>query len=159
MKQELQNKLYEKYPVLFYERNLDMTQTAMCWGICCGDGWYNILDTLCSLIKNEVERPYQYIERYNKILSNPDLEEHMKSFYIDQIKKEKENIIQPIKVTQVKEKFGTLRFYTNYYNEKIANFITFAEAISEITCEICGAPGTINDGGWLKVRCNEHKEE
>ena len=29
MKQELQNKLYEKYPALFYEKDLDMTLTAI----------------------------------------------------------------------------------------------------------------------------------
>jgi ribosomal protein S27E len=159
MKQKLQDKLYEKYPDLFYERHLDMTQTAMCWGISCGDGWYNILDTLCGLISNEIERPHKYIERYTKALSSPNLKEDMKTFYIEQIQKEKEKIIDPIRVTQVKEKFGTLRFYTNCHNNKIDNYITFAEQISEVTCEICGAPGTINDGGWLKVRCQKHKED
>ena len=32
MKQELEEKLYTKYPKLFKERGLPMTQTCMCWG-------------------------------------------------------------------------------------------------------------------------------
>ena len=32
MKQELEEQLYKKYPKLFGERNLPMTQTCMCWG-------------------------------------------------------------------------------------------------------------------------------
>jgi hypothetical protein len=159
MKQELQNKLYEKYPALFYEKDLDMTLTAMCWGICCGDGWYNILDTLCSLIKNEVERPHKYIKKYNQILSNPNLQDYIRPFYIDQIEKEKQNIIEPIKITQIKQKFGTLRFYINSHNKKIQNYITFAEKISAVTCEICGAPGTLSESGFSKARCKKHKKE
>ena len=51
MNQRLQDKLYEKYPKIFGQKDLPMTQTAMCWGIDCGDGWYNIIDTLCCHIQ------------------------------------------------------------------------------------------------------------
>lgn len=60
--------------------------------------------------------------------------------------------------TQIKEKFGTLRVYTNFYNEDVEAIIMKYENISAVTCEVCGKPGTINEGGWLKVRCEEHKE-
>ena len=43
MKKELQDKLFEKYPKLYRQKDLDKTQTAMCWGISCGSGWYNII--------------------------------------------------------------------------------------------------------------------
>jgi hypothetical protein len=33
MKAELQEKLYTDYPEIFKQKDLDMTQTAMCWGI------------------------------------------------------------------------------------------------------------------------------
>ena len=46
MKEELQNKLYEKYPKLFSRKDLPMNQTCMCWGMECGDGWYKLLDKL-----------------------------------------------------------------------------------------------------------------
>jgi hypothetical protein len=50
VKIELQNKLFEKYPDLFYQKNLDMTRTCMCWGVDTGDGWYDILDKMCAAI-------------------------------------------------------------------------------------------------------------
>ena len=50
MNKELQEKLFEKYPGIFKERHLDKSETCMCWGITCGDGWYNLIDAFCSLI-------------------------------------------------------------------------------------------------------------
>jgi hypothetical protein len=50
MKKELQNILFEKYPTLFMDKDAPATETCMCWGITCGDGWYNILDDLCNRI-------------------------------------------------------------------------------------------------------------
>jgi len=48
MNEELQETLFNKYPEIFQEKDLPMTQTAMCWGIDTGDGWYDIIDTICS---------------------------------------------------------------------------------------------------------------
>ena len=39
MNAELQNKLFENYPEIFKQKDLPATDTAMCWGICCGDGY------------------------------------------------------------------------------------------------------------------------
>ena len=55
MNKNLQEKLYQKYPKIFRQKDLPMTQTAMCWGIACGDGWYDLIDELCSQIQNRVE--------------------------------------------------------------------------------------------------------
>lgn len=50
MKQELQNKLFAKYPSLFRERFLSPSETCMCWGISVGNGWYDIIDDMCRKI-------------------------------------------------------------------------------------------------------------
>jgi hypothetical protein len=55
MKSELQDKLYEKYPELFAQKDLSMQETLMCWGIECGDGWYDLLDRVCKQIQNEIK--------------------------------------------------------------------------------------------------------
>ena len=73
MKKELQNKLYEKYPKIFRQKDLDKTQTAMCWGISCDDGWYNIIDTLCESLQELVDQPRKDIARYNEWI-NKELE-------------------------------------------------------------------------------------
>lgn len=55
MKIELQDALFMGYPEIFAQRNLDMRQTCMYWGIECGDGWYGIIDMLCKLIQHHIQ--------------------------------------------------------------------------------------------------------
>ena len=51
MRKELEDKLFNKYPEIFKQKDLPARETCMCWGITCGDGWYDIIDNLCKLIK------------------------------------------------------------------------------------------------------------
>lgn len=61
---------------------------------------------------------------------------------------------------QVKEKFGSLRFYIGDGTDAMHNLITKYEHISCRTCEVCGSPGTkLTKHGWLKVLCTEHSLE
>ena len=55
MNKELQDKLFEKYPKIFRQKDLSPQETCMCWGIACGDGWYDIIDTLCHQIQSYVD--------------------------------------------------------------------------------------------------------
>ena len=61
-------------------------------------------------------------------------------------------------VTQVKEKFGGLRFYTNSLPDGGQELIRDAENKSLETCEVCGEPGEIEGNTrWLKCLCDKHK--
>jgi len=55
MKKELDDALCAKYPKIFADRHKSMQETCMCWGFDCGDGWYDLIDNLCSLIQNYVD--------------------------------------------------------------------------------------------------------
>jgi hypothetical protein len=59
-------------------------------------------------------------------------------------------------VGQVKEKYGSLRFYAYGGSDRIDALVDAAERASEITCEICGGMGRLRREGWLTVRCDEH---
>jgi hypothetical protein len=59
-------------------------------------------------------------------------------------------------VVQVKEKFGTLRFYVNNGDDTIHQLINFAEGMSVSTCEICGNIGRTVGGGWVSTLCDKH---
>jgi hypothetical protein len=60
---------------------------------------------------------------------------------------------------QVKEKFGGLRFYYMPSNDYSRGVVTMAEAISLVTCELCGAPAaTYEANRWLVTRCPAHVE-
>lgn len=60
--------------------------------------------------------------------------------------------------TQVKEKYGTLRFYVHTGSDEAWELIDQAEAKSAITCESCGNVGKLLNSngaryGWLKTLC------
>lgn len=63
------------------------------------------------------------------------------------------------RVKQVKEKFGTLRFYMGVAHDGIHAAIDRAEQESAQTCETCGKPGKVRSGGWISVLCDEHEAE
>lgn len=72
-----------------------------------------------------------------------------------QLCEELEDYGSAVKVLQVKEKFGGLRFYTNYSDDTIDAAVERAEQEAAKTCERCGEPGELRGGSWLKTLCNK----
>lgn len=61
-----------------------------------------------------------------------------------------------VMVTQVKEKYGTLRFYVASAPEWYFDLIDCYEDMSGRICETCGAPGRTREyNGWLLTSCSE----
>ncbi len=129
MTKELDEKLCKDYPKIFVDRYADMRTTAMCWGFDCGDGWYWLVDNLCNCIQ-------QYIDN-NKHLS------------ISQM------VYDSVVATQVKEKFGGLRFYYTGGDETIDGMVWLAEHLSYNICEKCGSTQNVtqNTEGWVYTLC------
>lgn len=61
-----------------------------------------------------------------------------------------------VRASQVKEKFGGLRFYMTSSTEEMNHLIDEAEERSYAICETCGAPGRRRYGGWIRTLCDEH---
>ena len=64
------------------------------------------------------------------------------------------NVEQP-RVKQIKEKFGTLRFYISGYDDYIRGLIGMAEQISAQICEECGEKGVLQKMNWIKTLCHD----
>lgn len=62
-------------------------------------------------------------------------------------------------ITQIKEKFGTLRFYVGAVPDEFYDKIDEAERLSSITCYDCGKPGKTYYIGWNLTLCPEHAVE
>jgi hypothetical protein len=128
MKKELQEKLFTKYPKIFVQKDLPKDQTCMCWGICCDDGWYWLIDMLCGCIQS-------YFDNNKK---------HLK--------------ISQVEAEQVKQKMGGLRFYINECDDRISGFIWLAEYMSYYICENCGSTENIQPQetrGWINTICDK----
>lgn len=178
MNDELDKKLCEKYPLIFAKRHDDMRETAMCWGFECGDGWYGIIDALCSNIQSHVNQSNKgavWSREWNEMIDGVlagDLtlfekrhhgygEEH-KAQTLDDIrsgvikKVEAKKHLPQVTAEQVKEKFGTLRFYTNLGDDYIYGLVAMAESMSARVCERCGKPGKLFTSGWFYTACDDH---
>jgi hypothetical protein len=118
-------------------------------------GWSNLLDVLFGLMSYNIESTKR---RLKYAQDNPkskivDTVDELEALVI----KERENL--PV-IVQVKEKFGTLRFYCDgVVNPEIDAYIQFAESMSRKMCEVCGNPGSIRTGGWLKTLCDNHMRD
>ena len=179
MKQELDKLLCERYPKMMVNRNKGMQETCMCWGFECGDGWFNILDQLMGNIQHHIDwkdKQRNWAIQHNAIVTQCregifDLfEESMKSV-VDPEYKEKRlaellangfrevpETIAQVTLDQVKEKFGTLRFYYTGGDDYISGLVSMAESMTEVTCESCGNPGERRGGGWVHTYCTPCEE-
>lgn len=63
-------------------------------------------------------------------------------------------------IRQVKEKFGTLRFYSDGHDAEFSGAVLLAEMMSSSICEWCGAWGATTGGKfWLRTLCPAHRAE
>ena len=105
MNKKLENYLYKTYPDILGDVYIG-----------CGDGWFLIIDALCS---------------------------QLQGFYVSAILGKDKTCP---KAVQIKEKFGTLRFYLDplegerTYYEACYAAVNMAERLSRSTCESCGRP-------------------
>lgn len=125
MKDELDRQLCEAFPLLYRDRHASMQETCMCWGLDVGDGWYDIILRLSEKLEKMIAACPE----------DPDYGRPCAS--------------------QVKEKFGGLRFYMTSSTDEMEAAIDFAEGEADVTCEICGEPGTIGGKGWLSCLCEK----
>lgn len=126
MQDKLEKQLFEKYPKIFKQKDSSPSETCMCWGIECGDGWFWLLDCLCNHLQFDIDR----------------------------------NGYPQLEAVQVKEKFGTLRFYVSGANEKQQAMISFAEFLSSSICERCGSNKNVTQTeGWIQTLCEECKRK
>jgi hypothetical protein len=178
MKKELDEALCKKYPKIFRHRHTSVKYSCMGWGLEVGDGWYDIIDNACSLIQWHIDESRKTRARYLKrkraivkstidnleplikYLSNGD--DHTTwaiesaSVIFCQIHEEKLACPQ-VTALQVKEKYGTLRFYINGGDDYTNGIIDFVERMSGKICDVCGDKAVMrNNHGWYSTRCEKH---
>ena len=143
MSPELEHELVSKYPDIFKDYKGDPKDTCLAFGIECGDGWFDIIERLCHLIQSEVD----YINRMHK----------------DKMK-------YRCWAVQVKEKYGTLRFYYEFSyaeglskqeqeiihrsTDHIGGMSAMAAKMSARVCEHCGDRGKVTHGSFPRTLCN-----
>ena len=143
MDAELQNQLYEKYPYLFSNRNKSPRESCMSWGCEIGNGWYELLSSVCWRVSQHEKN----IEDQKRVFAD----------HPEKIKVELEYF--PVKFDQVKEKYGGLRIYFTGGDDYVEGVIGMAEEYSYKVCEVCGNSGKPNKRGWITTLCESCREK
>lgn len=124
---DLQQKLWDEFPLL-YEEIEGSTVRRVYFEV--NDGWFDLIHELSTKL-------YPLVKDFNI---------QYKDTFI------------PLKfsVSQVKEKYGSLRFYADLTTNEMNILIEEAEKRSKKICEVCGKPGEIRRGHWVNTLCDEH---
>ena len=139
MKSELEQQLMERYPKIFSKIAYPG----------CNDGWFNLIDVLCSSIQTHIDAREASIKRTIQYNEKNQLNS-------DYIARDIPDPISHVVADQIKEKFGGLRFYYSGGDEEVDGMVTLACNLSERTCERCGKPGTLKtDRSWIRTLCDE----
>lgn len=95
---------------------------------------YELFGVECGDGWKEILKPiFDYIEKYNQDKTNDD---------------------DKIAILQCKEKFGSLRVYTNFDTKELSKLIEGAERDSWETCEYCGSKERVgHTSGWIMTMC------
>jgi hypothetical protein len=130
MREELEKQLFDDFPLL-YDRKADYRSSCMGFGFECGDGWYGLIR---------------------------ELSEKLYPLVVDMHSRPQEYDMYPT-ASQVKEKFGELRFYMNCASDEMYDLINHYEDVSGKVCEVCGSNGEIDySEKWLSSRCDQHRK-
>ena len=105
-------------------------------GVAVGEGWWPIIEALCAQIDSHTKWNNEQFAKYRRGEKCPQ-----------------------VKVAQIKEKFGGLRFYYDGGDQTVRGMVRMAESWAARTCEECGKPGTSRSGGWVRTLCEEHEAE
>ena len=157
MNQDNTQKLFKNFPRLYRRADAQEKHNAfMQWGFECDDGWFRLIYDLSA----EIERAARMMGM------DPESQDWPRT-------------------RQVKEKFGTLRYYVStpgpdeddinnmIWEQRnglvsfrpvasigsIRNLVEVAEAQSEHICVTCGLAGTLRTEGWWKVLCDSCQEK
>ena len=120
--------------------------------------------------------PNDYLKKYTIIQPDPTLRNNLMAFgfeigegwmslvieLLDKIQHLVDNNPEysGLQVIQVKEKYGELCVYLNYYYKEIEDIIDEYEEKSCYICEVCGEKGEIrNINNWYTALCDKHYAE
>jgi hypothetical protein len=160
LKKEYDEYLCSTYPKLYKNRNLTPQQSCFSVGFEIGNGWYNIIKGLSLCIQGTIDantKERWRIRKEKRLWEKMPHDDQAKNHWLNRVMPEK---IPQVTVDQVKEKFGTLRFYYSGGNDAIEHFVSYADVMSSLTCERCGGVAeTDYSKNWVSTICPGCKDK
>ena len=164
-------KMAEKFPRYFGEGK-------RYGGFAIGEGWYHIIESLVSEIDHYTKwKRNMRANDLRKLRAKNKGMEALITFMVGKkdrppsdwdIERAEDAMQNEIKLTpkvdwirvqQIKEKFGGLRFYYDGGDAEISGMVRMAELWAGRSCETCGNLGERRSGGWMRTLCDKHEQE
>ena len=160
MQQPYNNILCTRYPRLFRNRWRPPGSSVQHWSFECDIGWFAIIDRACDLITRHVYHARRrrvralLVNRAMRRARRGDFSSLERIYYqsankqgwdimLDELSKDgfpytevPENFT--VVADQIKEKWGSLRFYCTGGDDYVAGVIAMAETMSSLLCGSCG---------------------
>lgn len=160
MNDELTKYLVEKYPKILKQSDVNKDHCYGLFGIECSDGWFLHLDRMFNSIQSMIdfsESNYENLQcHYNKLPWYKKLMSLYKRSRYHYFRNNQTPIPQ-VTALQIKEKFGTLRFYYTGGDERITPIVDFYESYTQYICEDCGSTVDVGStSGWIRNVCQKH---
>lgn len=148
-------------------KNQETPVLPLQFGIECGDGWYWLLDNLMHSINQHIYYRNQYpgsnprFKWLNNFAFKLRIRLPFKCYILNKLgdfinRYQPMCVSKPIvfEITQIKEKYGGLRFYCNGGDLYISGMIDLAESMSYTICEKCGTTKNVGQtSGWIYTCC------
>ena len=131
MNEELERKLLEDFPHVFHRDPIGKESWSM-FGIETGDGW-----------EPAIRRAAEKLEPIFVDLIAKDPDGYSYGYY---------------RTSQIKEKYGTGRWYLSCSNDEMDKIISDWEDETAKTCEQCGKPGKMRGHHWVYTTCFDHAD-
>lgn len=173
--------LYAKYPKILKTNNSPIP--LACFGIECGEGWKDLLDAMFNTIQEHIDwsrKQRAEAIQYNRCLKRalngdatglywwyqvgPSVSQWCERCVHRDVREPKYKEIPEatpqVVATQVKEKFGVLRFYYTGGDDIIGGIVAGAESMSKFVCQVCGNRGKLKRSprGWYSTVCETHEK-
>ena len=152
--------LVDSYPLLFSKEEGESQFPISLFGFECDIGWYNIIRASFEEVYSNYEHQLSLYKSWKSFIPCERYSQKQLDLLVEEYKQktEEEKEKLPI-ILQIKEKYGTLRVYSSYEDERVRAIFSMAEKMSGVTCEICGNAGMTYRVGWHRTLCPEHAKE
>lgn len=111
--------------------------------------------------KNELAKEYPFLlsNNFNHIDDVPSGWLNIVKEFLSKLKARLIEIdfLDKYKITQIKEKFGFIRWHDNTADDGVIKLVQELEQKSEKTCIICGEPAKYISLGWISPYCEDCK--
>ncbi len=129
MKKELDEALVKDFPLTF-ARDAHGREPWSMFGFECSDGW-----------EPSIRKTAEKLEPLIVAAKEKDPEGYEAGYY---------------RTSQLKEKFGTGRWYLSGGSDEMHDLVSAWESETQTICETCGSIGELHGGGWLYTACPSH---